>query len=199
MILTAEVLEAVEILKRGGVVAYPTETVYGLGCDATNERAVKKLFSIKGRSEKNPIPILIGSKEDLADYVREIPDVAKRWIEDFWPGPLTLVFRAAPKFPAALLAGTGKVALRVSSHPVAGQLARGLGLPLTTTSANRSGQAPARSADEVRKTLVGVDAVVEGGELIPSQASTLVDVTEDPPKILREGKIGREELFKLLQ
>jgi len=196
LILTAPLLEAVDILKRGGVVAYPTETVYGLGCDATNEKAVRKLFKIKGRPEKNPIPVLIASKDELPIYVLDVPAVARAWIEDFWPGPLTLVFRAASKFAPSLVAGTDKIALRVSSHPVAGELVRQLGLPLTTTSANRSGQAPARSAQEVGRALEGVDAVVDGGELIPSPASTVVDVTFDPPRVLRVGEISEEELMK---
>ncbi len=192
-----DIPSAVQILKKGGIIAYPTETFYGLGCDATNFAAIQKIFELKGRDEKNPLPVLIDSVEKLPLYVREIPLFAEKLIQKFWPGPLTLVFWAKEGcFPEELLAGTQKIALRISSHPLAQKLTKGFGLPLTTTSANRAGEIPARSAEELKKYFSNIDGVVEGGELLPSKGSTILDVTCKSPKVLREGDILKIELQK---
>jgi L-threonylcarbamoyladenylate synthase len=196
LIPVLDVPSAVRILKRGGVIAYPTETFYGLGCDATLPKAVQKLFELKGRPADNPIPVLIHSREALPYWVRDVPEGVEALMEKCWPGPLTLVFWAKEGLPGGLLAGTGKIALRISSHPLARSLVHGLGLPLTTTSANRSGSPPARSAEEVRNAFQNIEGIVDGGVLPPSRGSTILDVTVDPPKILREGEISREALFK---
>jgi L-threonylcarbamoyladenylate synthase len=194
-----DIPSAVRILKKGGVIAYPTETVYGLGCDATRPEAVQRIFDLKGRDSQSPISVLIPSKEVLSDYVEEIPPIAETLIEKFWPGPLTLVFRAKPLFPSELLAEGHTIALRVSSHPVGLQLTQALGLPLTTTSANKSGQAPARSSKEVQAIFDQLDGMVDGGVLPPAKGSTIVDVTVDPPKIVREGEVLREDLMIFLR
>mgnify|MGYP000848964141 CR=1 FL=1 len=119
---------ALALLKHGGVIAYPTETLYGLGADALNEAAVRKIFAIKGRGFRNPLPVIIGAPEDLAPLVADVPETAARLMQIFWPGPLTLVFRSAPRVPTLLTAGTGKIGVRLSSHPVARELARRLAL-----------------------------------------------------------------------
>jgi len=182
---------ALALLRRGGTVAYPTETFYGLGADALNEAAVGKIFAIKGRGFQNPLPVIIGAREDLAPLVADVPDAALRLMRDFWPGPLTLVFRAAPSIPPLLTAGTGKIGIRLSSHPVARELARRLGGPLTATSANLSGQKEAVSAAEVRANLrhLEPDALIDGGPAPGGRGSTVLDVTTDPPTLLREGAI----------
>jgi len=190
---------AIEILKNGGIIAYPTETFYGLGCDATRPQSVKKIFDVKGRETKAPISVLIPSFERLRDYVQDIPALAQRLIQKYWPGPLTLIFRARDGvFPHELLAGGETIALRVSPHPIARQLVQALGLPLTTTSANRSGDPPARSLEEVRRYFTEIEGVIDGGTLPPAQGSTILDVTVDPPKVVREGEISREELSQVL-
>ena len=193
-----DIPSALRILKSGGVIAYPTETVYGLGCDATRAESVKRIFDLKGRDSAAPVSVLIPSVESLSEFVEEVPPVAKKLIEKFWPGPLTLVFKAKPIFPAELLAEGNTIALRVSSHPVGLQLSQGLGLPLTTTSANKSGHPPARSSDEVQEIFEDLDGMVDGGILPPAQGSTIVDVTVDPPRIVREGEISIEDLKNLI-
>jgi L-threonylcarbamoyladenylate synthase len=182
---------ALALLRRGGTIAYPTETFYGLGADALNEAAVGKIFAIKGRGFQNPLPVVIGAREDLTSLVADVPDAAVPLMRDFWPGPLTLVFRAAPSIPSLLTAGTGKIGIRLSSHPVARELARRLGGPLTATSANLSGQKEAVSAQEVRANLrrLEPDALLDGGPAPGGRGSTVLDVTTDPPTLLREGAI----------
>jgi L-threonylcarbamoyladenylate synthase len=195
LIPTLDVSSAVEVLKKGGIIAYPTETFYGLGCDATRAESIKKLFEIKGRSSKVAIPVLISDVEKLPLYTREVPRVAQTLIEKFWPGPLTLVFLAQELFPKELLAETGKIALRVSSHPIARELCQRLIFPLTTTSANPSGKAPAKTSKEVKNYFDNIDGIIEGEDLSSSKGSTIVDVTCDPPKILRQGDLSLEEII----
>ncbi|MCX5823919.1 MAG: L-threonylcarbamoyladenylate synthase [Deltaproteobacteria bacterium] len=165
--------EAVRILVEGGVAAFPTETFYGLGADARNEAAVEKIFRIKGRDFRNPIALIVADDREVSPLVEEIPAAAKILMQTFWPGPLTLIFRAAPSVSSRLTGGTGKIGIRVSSHPIARLLAAGLAGPLTATSANLSGGPECSSAD-----------AVTGGA-----GSTILDVTVSPPRILREGAI----------
>ncbi len=182
---------ALDLLKRGGVIAYPTETLYGLGADALNEEAVRKIYAIKGRGFQNPLPVIIGAPEDLAPLVADVPEAAVRLMQHYWPGPLTLVFRGTPRVPTLLTAGTGKIGVRLSSHPVARELARRLHGPLTATSANRSGKRDAATAQDVLADLrcPAPDAVLDGGPSPGGPGSTLLDVTTDPPTLLRPGAI----------
>src|SRR4030042_159291 len=131
--------EAVGILKRGGVVAYPTETFYGLGADALNAEAVGKIFQIKGRNFRNPIAVIVDNEREAVPLVEEIPETGRILMQKFWPGPLTLLFRAAPSVPVALTGGTGKIGVRASSHPLARILARGVAGPLQATGAHPAG------------------------------------------------------------
>ena len=139
--------EAVAILKSGGVIAFPTETFYGLGADARNESAIKKIFGIKGRDFKNPILVVIGDGRHLDTFAAEIPAAARKLMDRFWPGPLTLVFKAASSVSPMLTAGSGKIGIRLTSHPIAMELSKRLGGPLTATSANLSGAPECSSAD----------------------------------------------------
>ncbi len=190
-----DISTASEILQQGGVIAYPTETFYGLGCDATNPKAVQKLFDLKGRDSKIPIPVLIGEFSQLSLYVEEISKSAEKLIGKFWPGPLTLIFRAKEIFPEELLAQTGKIAIRISGHPIAQELTKKFALPLTTTSANRSGEPAASTPEQVEKYFKnGIDGILSGGNLPASQPSTILDVTFDPPKLIRAGIISLEEV-----
>jgi L-threonylcarbamoyladenylate synthase len=191
--------EAVQVLREGGVVAFPTETFYGLGADARNETAIGQIFRIKGRNFRNPVSVIVANNGDVIPLVEEIPAAAKILMETFWPGPLTLVFRASSSVLARLTADTGKIGIRVSSHPLARLLAGGLGGPLTATSANLSGEPECSSADAVIRALGDFPGtVVDGGETPGGTGSTIVDVTVFPPRILREGAIPVDLILKTL-
>lgn len=190
--------EAGEILLSGGLVAYPTESFYGLAADATNETAIRRLFLAKQRSPGRPVLILIPTVEVLDQYAVNIPPVARQLIKEFWPGGLTLVFEAGPNISPLLTAGTGKIGIRLSSHPVATALTRAIDVPITGTSANISGKPPCRNANEVRSSLgKGVDLILDGGETKGEIGSTILDVTVDPPLILREGMVSQDEILTI--
>lgn len=191
--------EAVRVLREGCVVAFPTETFYGLGADARNEAAVEKIFRIKGRNFRNPLPVIIANDGEVISLVEAIPATAKILMQAFWPGPLTLIFRAAPSVSFRLTGGTGKIGIRVSSHPVARLLAAGLGGPLTATSANLSGGPECSSANTVIRVLGDLpDAVIDGGTSLGGAGSTILDVTVFPPRILREGAIPGDLILNAL-
>ena len=175
--------------------AYPTETFYGLGVDALNGKAVEKIFAIKKRNFSQPLLILIPGRDVLSAYVTEIPEAAVRLMEAFWPGPLTIIFFASSRIPPLLCGQTGKVAVRVSSHPVSQALVQALNAPLTATSANLSGLASPTTADEVWEQLgVQVDVILDGGKTFGGNPSTIVDVTQSPPRVVREGVILKDEI-----
>lgn len=191
------IARAVDILAGGGIIAYPTETFYGLGADATNEKAIEKIFAVKGRNFKNPISLIIGEPDDVDPLVKDIPESAQKLMAAFWPGALTIVFAAADKVSPLLTAGSGKIGLRVSSHPVALKIVQKLKRPLTATSANASGAPECSLASEVTDQIGDkIDAVIDGGKTKGGKASTLIDVTCDPPVILREGAISRATIEK---
>ncbi len=182
--------QAVEILREGGVIAYPTETFYGLGVDAKNENAVARLFAVKGRDFRNPVPVIVGDAGVLPRIAMEIPQTAKELISRFWPGPLTLVLRSAPAVSPRLTAGTGKIGVRVSSHPVARLLAHGLAGPLTSTSANRSGETECVTAREVLDRIGSdLDLIIDGGATPGGKGSTILDITGEAPVVLRHGAV----------
>ena len=182
--------EAVAMLKRGNVIAFPTETFYGLGADARSEEAIEKIFGIKGRDFKNPILVVIGDVRHLEAFADDVPDEARKLMIRFWPGPLTIVFRAAPSVSPKLTAGSGKIGIRLTSHPIAMEISKRLGGPVTATSANLSGAPECSSTVEVISQLEGkLDGIVDGGHTPGGKGSTIVDVTAYPPKVLREGMI----------
>jgi L-threonylcarbamoyladenylate synthase len=191
--------EAVRVLREGGVVAFPTETFYGLGADARNEAAVEKIFRIKGRNFRNPLSVIVAHGGELIPLVEEIPAAATILMQKFWPGPLTLIFRASSTVLPRLTADTGKIGIRVSSHRIAKLLAAGLAGPLTATSANPSGGTECSSADAVIRALGDLpDAVIDGGATPGGAGSTILDVTFFPPRILREGAIPRSLILNAL-
>jgi len=186
---------AAKTLLTGGLVAYPTETFYGLAVDARNEEAIKRLFSVKKRPAGRPVLILIASIESLAQYVVSIPPIARRLMASFWPGDLTLVFEAGPLVSPLLTGGTGKIGIRLSSHPVATALARAVKAPITGTSANISGQPACRSAKEVLNCLGnGIDLILDADETAGMIGSTVLDITVQPPRVLREGVVTQQYL-----
>ncbi len=196
--LQAGLKKAVNVILSGGVVAFPTESFYGLAVNATDEEAIQRLFAIKER-KSSPVLILIGSVQVLDRYVSHISKVAHELITQFWPGGLTLVFDAKPNISSLLTAGTGKIGVRFSSHPVATELARAVSVPITGTSANISGQPASMSATEVFHSLGEVvDVILDGGKTKGGKGSTILDTTVTPPRILREGMVGREQLKQFI-
>jgi L-threonylcarbamoyladenylate synthase len=184
------IMQAVAVLLDGGVIAYPTETFYGLGVDATNVKAIERLFAVKGRDFKNPIPVVVGDVAQLNQVVTNVPPLAKELIARHWPGPLTLVFSVASSLSNRLTAGTGKIGVRVSSHPIARLLAGQLGGPLTSTSANHSGQKECITAQEVLEKIGDdLDLIIDGGATPGGKGSTILDITQTPPVVLRAGVI----------
>ncbi|WP_456371445.1 L-threonylcarbamoyladenylate synthase [Thermodesulfatator atlanticus] len=190
--------KATDVLREGGVCAIPTETIYGLAADYTNENAIKRIFTLKGRPEKKPILLLLGELEQLKLVVREIPPVAEKLMARFWPGPLTIVMQARAEVSPLLTAGTGKIGVRLSSHPVPTGIARLLGRPVTGTSANISGKPSCTSAEEVARIMPQVDLILDAGKAKEAIPSTVVDVTEEEIRIIREGKIKASQLLKAL-
>jgi len=192
--------KASQIILRGGVVAFPTETFYGLGADVLDLEALQKVFQIKRREENKPLLLLVADQTWLPKLVKEIPPVAGQLMEKFWPGPLTLVFQASPHLLSILTANTGRVGLRISSHPVAQALVQAVGRAITATSANITGQPSASLASEVSQALgKGVDAILDGGRTAGGLGSTVLDVSGVLPKIIRQGTVSPAELAPFLK
>ena len=186
----AAVEAAARVLRAGGLVALPTETFYGLGAHAFDERAVARIFEVKGRPAEKPLLVLVDSFEMVARVAREVPDLGRRLAARYWPGPLTLVLPAHPAVPAALTAGTGTIGVRLSGHAVARALVAAVGAPVTAPSANLHGGASPRTADEVIAALGGgIDLVLDGGATPGGPPSTVLDLTGAGPAILRPGAV----------
>jgi L-threonylcarbamoyladenylate synthase len=197
---TDEVLaHACSVLRAGGVVAFPTETYYGLAVDPFNQEAIARLFALKGRSADKPVLLIIDNPSQLANLVAEIPPPFALLMEKFWPGPLTLVFPGARSLPGMLTGHRGTIGVRVSSHPVARQLVRAFGRPITATSANFSGHPAAVTPCGVRDQLgPGLDVVIDGGETPGGQGSTLLGYHEGKVCLLRAGVIPFAEIEAVL-
>lgn len=189
---------AVAILQAGGIIAFPTETYYGFAVDPFNPLALNNLFSVKQRDISKPILTLADDRQSLLLLAREIPPVYEPLIEEFWPGPLTLIFQAKLNLPTLLTAGTSTVGVRQSSHPFARQLLRAFGRPLTATSANISGQAAASDAQEVKAQFGSrIDMVFDGGRTPGIAGSTIVGMSGGSLKLIREGAIPFAEILRI--
>jgi L-threonylcarbamoyladenylate synthase len=189
---------AVAILKKGGIVAFPTDTVYGLGADPLNEQAVAKIYRVKRRPYNLPLPLLLAEKSDLLKVASVVPEIAWQLAERFLPGGLTLVLRKSPWVPGSVTAGGDTIAVRIPDHPVPIALIRGLGSPIVGTSANLSGRPSPVTAEEVRQQLGDeVDLIIDGGRCTSGTESTVLDVSSKVPALIREGAIPRAELEKL--
>lgn len=190
---------AADIIKKGGLVAFPTETVYGLGADALNPRAVMNLFEAKQRPLDNPPIIHICNAGDVSKLVKEVSDTAKRLMETFWPGPLTLIFHRSEVVPSVTVAGLDTVAIRMPKHNVALALIKESGCPIAAPSANLAGRPSPTSAEHVIADLDGrVDAVLDAGPTSIGVESTVLDLTADTPQILRPGGTPYEALQEVL-
>jgi len=187
-----------EYVQAGKLIVFPTDTLYGLACDPTNSAALRDIYAAKGRSTLKALPVLIGALEQLDQLVENIPQQAKRLMERFWPGALTLVLPKQAHLPSELTPYTG-LAVRMPNHPFALELLQALG-PLAVTSANLSGQTNPQTAQEVYTQLAGrVDLILDGGKLKIGQASTIVDCTGAEPVLLRAGPIPFETLLQAWQ
>lgn len=188
--------QAAAYLKNGQVVAFPTETVYGLGADATNEEAVKKIFIAKGRPNDNPLIIHISNSDQLDRYVEAVPEIAKKVINHFWPGPCTLILRKKGPIAPSVTGGLSTVGIRMPDHPIALELIEKAGVPLAAPSANSSGKPSPTTALHVKKDLDGkIQAIMDGGTTGVGLESTVLDLTNpEKPTILRPGGVTLEAL-----
>ncbi|MHC3469472.1 L-threonylcarbamoyladenylate synthase [Streptomyces sp. 7R007] len=199
MATTSDIEKAAQVLRAGGLVALPTETVYGLGANAEDPAAVARIFQVKGRPPTHPLIVHIGAADQLDDWVEEVPATARLLAEHFWPGPLTLVLRRGRRVPLEATGGLETVAVRVPDHPLALALLSAFGGGVTAPSANRFGSVSPTTADHVRAELGdAVDFVLDGGPCQVGVESTIVDVTGETPSILRPGGVTREDLEAVL-
>lgn len=194
-----QVEEAAAVIRTGGLVAFPTETVYGLGGNAFDPEASKKIYAAKGRPSDNPLIAHIADFDMLPRLAAEIPAAAWKLMEKYWPGPMTLIFHKTDEVPDSTTGGLDTVAVRMPSHPVAQALIRAAGVPIAAPSANRSGRPSCTRAEHVREDLDGeIEMILDGGEVGIGLESTIIDVTGQTPSLLRPGFISEEMLREVL-
>ena len=196
------IMETQKVLKGGGVIAFPTDTFYGLGANPYNTKAVNKIYAIKGRNPNKPLLLLIDSIKKLDDLAEEISETATKLIGSFWPGPLTMLFKPKSTIPKNIT--TGLIGIRQPGNPITRKILAELSFPLTAPSANISGEVPATSAEQVRNSLGSkVDLILDAGICIGGEPSTLVDTTQTPVRLIRAGAINfksiQESLNKISQ
>lgn len=195
-----ELLEAKKIIEEGGLVAFPTETVYGLGGDGLQKEASKKIYAAKGRPSDNPLILHIGRMEQLDGIVAYVPERARRLAEVFWPGPLTMIFEKADCVPYETTGGLDTVAVRMPEHRGALEFLNEVSVPVAAPSANTSGRPSPTRAEHVKEDLDGkIDMIIDGGEVGIGFESTIVDMTEEVPVILRPGYITRQMLSDVVE
>lgn len=190
---------AVETLSGGGVIVFPTDTVYGVGCLIDNDDAVRRVYALKNRPAAESLPVLLADVAQLDQYASDVPAVARRLAGRFWPGALTLVVRRSERVPSLVAGGGGTVGLRVPNHPVPRALVQKAGTPIVGTSANTHGmQSPVTAQQAIFELGDRVDMVLDGGRVPGGRESTVVDVTTDAPRVLREGAIAAREIQGVL-
>jgi len=193
-----QIERGVSVLKQGGLVAFPTDTVYGLGAGADLRQAVARVYRVKGRPQNMALPLLLADSSQISEVAQPVPPVAWLLVRSFLPGALTLVLPKSESVSDIVTAGGKTVAVRIPAHPVPVALAEGLGTPIVGTSANLSGKPSALTAEEVYAQFGGkIDLVIDGGRCPGGIESTVVDVTGETPAVLREGAISREKLKKV--
>jgi L-threonylcarbamoyladenylate synthase len=197
--VNSEISKGVRVMERGGIVVYPTDTVYGLGANIFNNTAVERVFEAKGRPKGMPLPVLLPSVDSLRVVAHNIPSIAWTLAEEFWPGQLTLILPSRPEVPSIITARGWTIAVRVPDHPVPLALARELGSPITGTSANRSGHPVPETISEAHEQLQhSVDYLIRVGPKPSGRPSTILDITQIPPRILRSGSISYSSLAKFV-
>ncbi len=199
LITFTDPVRAAQVLKRGGVVAFPTETVYGLGADAANEDAVREVFRLKGRPADHPVIVHLPSAEQLERWAKNVPDAAWRLAEAFWPGPLTLILERQPWVGSALTGGQETVGVRVPAHPLAQALLRRFGGGVAAPSANRFGHISPTTAEHVRAEFGAAVQILDGGSAQIGLESTILDLSSEVPRILRPGAVSAAMLAAVLQ
>ncbi|MDE0467341.1 MAG: L-threonylcarbamoyladenylate synthase [Candidatus Poribacteria bacterium] len=189
-------VEAVECLRSGGIIAIPTDTVYGLGADPFNASAVQKLYTFKGRPDGKPIPLILGSVEDIHSVAQNLPEFFFHLTDRFWPGGLTIVVESKDLLPV-LTAGGNTVGIRIPDNPLLLKILQAFGGPMAITSANLSGEPPATSVQEIGEELSSrIDVIVDGGKTPGPVPSTVYDISVSPPIVRRQGVISEETLAK---
>ena len=200
LITDDDMTTAAEIIKSGGLVGVPTETVYGLAANGLDETAVMRLYEVKGRPEKKPISLLVSGMADTEQFCCDIPEEAYRLAEKFWPGPLTMILKKRDNVPSVVTAGGDTVGVRCPDHPKTLLIIERSGVPLAAPSANLSGQPSPKSAGDVLRVFDGrIEAVVDGGACTVGVESTIIDLTAQPPVILRQGGLARETIEQTLK
>lgn len=193
------IAKAGKILRNNGIVIFPAKCLYGVAAKALDEKAVKAVFDLKQRPLNNPILVLIPYRTMLPDLVKSIPKPAEKLMDAFWPGNLTLVFEAGNNIPGLLTAGTGKIGVRIPVHPVARALVELMGVPITGTSANLSGQESCSRADRLDASIIErADLILDAGILKGGTGSTIVDVTGSTIRIIREGEVSADQIKRVL-
>ncbi len=191
--------EAKAVLMRGGIIAVPTETFYGLAVDPFQEAALDRLFTLKGRPSEKPVLVLVDGQEMLPQLVQEVPELAARLMTRFWPGPLTIIFPARPHLPWRLTGGTGTIGVRQPRQRITCGLIRALKFPITGTSANRAGGRPLVRAEEVAREFgEDLDLILDAGPCPGGLPSTIVDITKASPRLVRAGAIPRAALVEII-
>ena len=189
-VVPGEIATALAVLKTGGVVAFPTDTLYGLGASIHSISGVERVFQIKHRSATQSLPILLGSTQEMQLVAEDIPELAWKFAERFWPGPLTIILRRSMYVPELVTGGKNTVAVRVPDHPIPRALVREFHAPITGTSANRAGGPDPIIARDVQRRLgPKVDLIIDGGPCTNGRGSTIIDFTVDPPLLLRHGAL----------
>ncbi|OGL46372.1 MAG: threonylcarbamoyl-AMP synthase [Candidatus Schekmanbacteria bacterium RBG_16_38_11] len=192
-------MKAEEVLRKGGVIAYPTDTVYGLGVNALNEEAVRKVFSLKKRDESKPLLLVVSEEFNLKKIITEVSPQALKLIKTFWPGPLTIIFKANNKLSPLLTGGTGKIGVRAPDNLIALKLLSLCRFPITSTSANPSGMEEAKTAEEVKNYFSKkIDLIIDGGKCQKALPSTIVEIEKGEIKVLRKGMISEEIIASAL-
>lgn len=190
--------KAGKIIVQKGVVVFPAQYFYGIAVDALDINALQKVFDIKKRPLQNPLLALVKDREQLETLVGSIPDIAKKLIEQYWPGNVTIIFKAAKHVPDLITAKTGRIGLRMPLHPVAKALVNAANRPITGTSANISGKPACNTIDAIDPSVLkSVDMTLNAGELKAGLGSTVVDVTENSLKIIRQGQVPKSEILKI--
>ncbi len=191
---------AVRVLQQDGVIGYPTETVYGIGSNIFSTTAVDRIYSLKNRDHSKALIVIAADLIQISDLVEEIPESAERLMENFWPGPLTLVFRVGKGLQGSLFHRSHTIAIRIPDCPICLALLKSSGFPIISTSANRSGELPATTAAQVQKMFGDqLDLIIDGSGTLSTTPSTVVDVTRLPVRILREGAISKLEIDTVLE
>lgn len=191
--------QAAKVLIEGGIIGYPTETVYGIGCNALDAAAVDRIYDLKGRDRSKAMIVIAGDILQVRELVKDIPPAAEKLIDNFWPGPLTIIFDAVEKVAAVFRSGHNTIAVRIPDSRICLSLIRQTGFPLISTSANPSGEPPATTAEEVAAAFGNqLDLIIDGGPTPSRTPSTVVDVTRTPVRIVRQGAVSALEIRTVL-